>query len=236
MGRERTSRRAEGGRDYHHGDLRAALLVAGEAELAERGVEGFSLRGAAARAGVSHAAPAHHFGDVDGLLTALAAEGYARFAAAMRARQAALAADGQGEKNREEGHTRGPVDGAGLGYLDFARAHPALFRLMFSSRRPDFADAGLHAAAEDAFGILAQAVGAARGADPWTDATGPADVAAAWALAHGLADLLLSDRLRFLQGALEADPDGTVLAVMGRLVLRAPEAEAEAGSAKPGRS
>ena len=60
-------------RKYHHGDLRAALLAAAEAELAERGVEAFSLRQVAKRAGVSHAAPAHHFGDAQGLLTALAA-------------------------------------------------------------------------------------------------------------------------------------------------------------------
>ena len=70
---------------YHHGDLRAALLEAGEAELAEHGVEGFSLRGVAKRAGVSHAAPAHHFRDANGLLTALAAEGFRRFVAKQRA-------------------------------------------------------------------------------------------------------------------------------------------------------
>jgi AcrR family transcriptional regulator len=51
-------------RSYHHGDLRRSLLVAAEAELEEKGIEGFSLRGCAKRAGVSHAAPAHHFGDV----------------------------------------------------------------------------------------------------------------------------------------------------------------------------
>ena len=55
---------------YHHGDLRAALLAAAEVELSEKGVEGFSLRSVAKRAGVSHAAPAHHFGDSQGLLTA----------------------------------------------------------------------------------------------------------------------------------------------------------------------
>lgn len=241
MARARTERQAQTSAGYHHGDLRAALLTAGEAELAERGVEAFSLRAAAARAGVSHAAPAHHFGDADGLLTALAAEGFTRFAAAMRDRQAALETIGEGggqpaageDSRRSELRS---IDGAGLGYLDFARAHPALFRLMFASRRPNFGDAGLHAAAADAFGILAQAVGAARGADPWADPTGPMDVAAAWALAHGLADLLLSDRLRFLKGAMEADPDGTVLAVMRRLVLCSPEAEAGAVSANPGKS
>ena len=58
---------------YHHGDLRKALLDAAEAELAEKGVEGFTLRGCAKRAGVSHAAPAHHFKDANALLTALAA-------------------------------------------------------------------------------------------------------------------------------------------------------------------
>ena len=81
-------------RDYHHGDLRAALLRAAEVELSERGVEGFTLRGCARRAGVSHAAPAHHFGDADGLLTALAAEGFARFNAAVAARLAARDAQG----------------------------------------------------------------------------------------------------------------------------------------------
>ena len=69
---------------YHHGDLAAALLAAAEAELAEKGVEAFSLRSVAKRAGVSHAAPAHHFGDATGVLTALATEGFRRFLAGWR--------------------------------------------------------------------------------------------------------------------------------------------------------
>ncbi|NRB03591.1 MAG: TetR family transcriptional regulator, partial [Rhodobacteraceae bacterium] len=68
---------------YHHGDLRAALIEAGLQELEATGTEAFSLRKVARRAGVSHAAPAHHFGDVTGLLTALAAEGFRRFVVAM---------------------------------------------------------------------------------------------------------------------------------------------------------
>ena len=64
-------------------------LAAAEAELAETGIERFSLRSVAKRAGVSHAAPAHHFGDTGGLLTALAAEGFTRFLATQRAREAA---------------------------------------------------------------------------------------------------------------------------------------------------
>src|SRR5271169_5782294 len=59
-------------KSYHHGALRPALIAAGEAVLAERGLEGFSLRETARRAGVSASAPAHHFGDARGLLTAIA--------------------------------------------------------------------------------------------------------------------------------------------------------------------
>ena len=71
----------QAGDTYHHGDLRAALIEAALAELEETGPEGFSLRKVARRAGVSPAAPARHFKDVTGLLTALAAEGYRRFRA-----------------------------------------------------------------------------------------------------------------------------------------------------------
>lgn len=193
---------------YHHGDLRAALLKAAEAELAARGIEGFSLRGCAKRAGVSHAAPAHHFGDADGLLTALAAEGFRRFTAAMRARQA-------------EGGRR-PLDAAGIGYLDFALANPALFRLMFTSDRPRKGDAECLKAAGEAFGVLVTSTAEARGGDPWGDAQGPADIAAGWALAHGLADLLLSGRLDFLEASLARDRDGVLAGIFGRLRLQAP--------------
>ena len=63
---------------YHHGDLPAALRAATAELIAERGPTGFSLREVARRAGVSHAAPAHHFGDSKGLLTSVAAEGFER--------------------------------------------------------------------------------------------------------------------------------------------------------------
>lgn len=206
-------REAKGGvgvaKDYHHGDLRAALLLAAEAELAERGVEGFTLRGCARRAGVSHAAPAHHFGDGGGLLTALAAEGFARFTAALEARLAARGAQG-----------RTALEAAGLGYLDFARANEGLFRLMFASSRPEFADARLHREAEAAFALLVRTVEEERGAPPFADPAGPADVAATWAIAHGLADLLLSGRLRFLGAAQAGEAaDAALAAVLARLRL-----------------
>ena len=57
-------------------DLPATLRAATAELVSERGPTGFSLREVARRAGVSHAAPAHHFGDARGLLTSVAAEGF----------------------------------------------------------------------------------------------------------------------------------------------------------------
>ena len=75
----------EGARAYHHGALREALIDAAESILEERGVEGFSLREAARRAGVSPAAPGHHFGDARGLLTAVATRAFRDFGDALEA-------------------------------------------------------------------------------------------------------------------------------------------------------
>ena len=68
---------------YHHGDLRRALLTAAAEAITETGVANLSMRDLARRAGVSHAAPTHHFGDKAGLLTALAIEGFEQLAKAL---------------------------------------------------------------------------------------------------------------------------------------------------------
>jgi AcrR family transcriptional regulator len=80
---------------YHHGALREALLKAAETVLRRDGLAGLTLRAVAREAGVSHAAPTHHFGDLTGLLSELAAIGFQRFGAAM---QAAVAAAPPAEK------------------------------------------------------------------------------------------------------------------------------------------
>jgi AcrR family transcriptional regulator len=203
----------EGGKPkdgYHHGDLREALLAAAEEELDEKGVEGFTLRGCAKRAGVSHAAPAHHFKDADGLLTALAAVGFARFTAAMTARQSAAPAE-----------PRERLIALGLGYIDFAISEPALFRLMFASGRPDFDDPELQQIAMNSLGQLMQGVGAVRGSADPGDKAAMLDVAAAWSMVHGIADLALSGRMKFMdEPGLAADPDATYRNLIERILPR----------------
>lgn len=181
---------------YHHGDLRAALLRAAEAELAERGVEGFSLRAVAKRAEVSHAAPAHHFGDVGGLLTALAAEGFQQFQATLDAREVG-ASDARDRAVR-----------AGLGYLEFAMARPALFRLIFSSARPNYASPELIEAAGHAYDHLVGLVEVLDG-----DET---DVLALWTASHGIADLATGQKLRMMIGKSAEEREAMIRAVLRR--------------------
>lgn len=194
------TREAAARQSYHHGDLRAALLSAAEEELAERGMEAFSLRSVAKRAGVSHAAPAHHFGDAQGLLTALAAEGFRHFLAAQAAREAVADKDPASQ-----------LVAAGLGYVDFAMARPTIFRLMWQSNRPDFNDAELGSAARAAFQHLVDQALAAGGRSV-------ADEAAAWAMAHGLADLLAAGRLKGI-GSLPPEARDAMVADLIRRAL-----------------
>lgn len=176
--------RAKRKAQYHHGDLKRSLLEAAEAELVAKGVEGFSLRGVAKQAGVSHAAPAHHFGDAAGLLTALAANGYQRFLKAQLSRQQIADPD-----------PRAQLAASGLGYIDFATQNPALFRLMFASERPDRSSPSLADGANRAFEKLVDDVSNLSGNDPHADSAAMTQVLAAWTVVHGLSDLLIADRL-----------------------------------------
>lgn len=193
---------------YHHGDLRRALLEAAEAELAEKGPEGFTLRGCAKRAGVSHAAPTHHFGDVAGLLSALAAEGFERFLKTTSARMGTA----------DPGDARARLVAMGLGYIEFARANPALFSLMFSSRKADFQEERLQRAATASFEQLVAGVGAVAGVDPLTTREGRRQLAATWAIVHGLAHLLLSQRMKFLQDQSSEELEEDLAAIVSRVL------------------
>src|SRR5271166_4254243 len=118
--RSQAPRKAPDRLHYHHGALKDALVEASEAILLERGVAGLTLRAVARRVGVSPAAPAHHFGDVAGLLTEVAARGFEALSQALRAAEADAGADPAAR-----------LDAQGRAYVAFALRHPARVRLMF---------------------------------------------------------------------------------------------------------
>lgn len=128
---------------YHHGDLRQALLQAGLAMLEEVGLEAMSLRKIAARVGVSHAAPEHHFPTLKHLLNAMACEGFGLFAATMRAEMA-----------HAEPAAAPQMRAASKGYLAFATGHPHLFRLMFNANLLDWSDPALEEAGNLGLAVL----------------------------------------------------------------------------------
>lgn len=169
-------------RSYHHGDLRNALIAAAVEELAESGIEAFTLRGCARRAGVSHAAPAHHFGDVTGLLTEVAIAAQGKLAGTMRA-EIAPTARGSAEH----------LAATALGYVRFALAHPGEFNLMFRREKLDTANPRVIEAGAESFGLAADAVGAFLGVPaPMAQPQSARRVAELWSLAHGFAGLMLA--------------------------------------------
>jgi AcrR family transcriptional regulator len=164
-------------RPYHHGRLRAAVVAAAVAEVEAVGAAGVSMREIARRAGVSHAAPAHHFGDKAGIFTAIATEGFR-----MTAEAIAPAATG----------TFGFLHG-GAAYVSFALAHPGHFEVMYRPGLYRTADPELVAAREAAFAVLDSSAAALAAEWDIDDVQGL--VVAGWSLSHGLATLLLTGNL-----------------------------------------
>lgn len=193
------------GRAYHHGNLRASILRAAGALLERKGIAALSVRAAARRARVSHSAPYRHFPDRDGLLAALATQGFRALGHEL-----------------QEAAARGGLRARGEAYVRFALANPQRFRLMFGG---DLRFQGHDALAEAASRVIEGLSGALMAQLP-----GPAghDASiAAWALVHGLALLLLDDRVgeAARQGR---EPETFVRAVLAalRYAARAPQPSA----------
>jgi len=186
---------------YHHGSLREALLQAAERILERDGIQGLTLRAAAREAGVSHAAPKNHFGDLSGLLSELAAVGFERFIGMMQAN----VRDGDPPAQR--------MAAIGRGYVTFARTHPGLFVLMFRGERLDMSRPALRAAVDASGRVLSGAVGARREEQVEAKLTLPqaVDIVAAWSLVHGFAMLLLDGRLTPLMARLPPGTDADTL-------------------------
>ena len=169
---------------YHHGALRQALIDATEALLAEKGADGFSLREVARRAGVSAAAPSHHFGDAAGLLTAVATLGFEGLTKAL------AAGDARGDDARTAMREQG------IEYVRYAMDHPGRFRLMFRSGQLH-KDAALEHHGTAAFEVLAHGVRRAFGVADAASMT-PEHwnaVTALWSLVHGYAHLAIAGKL-----------------------------------------
>jgi AcrR family transcriptional regulator len=163
---------------YHHGNLRAALLDAARARLAEAAEADLSLRDLAARVGVSVNATYRHFDSKEALLMELAALG---FEALRTDLQAAIAADAHATADEK-------LQLAGEAYTAFAQRDPALFRLMFGRHGRFDEHARFRESAGAAFHVLVDCVAAVRGEA--ADAPGVMKAAvAAWSLVHGHAIL-----------------------------------------------
>jgi AcrR family transcriptional regulator len=162
---------------YHHGSLREAVLERAATVIAQEGPYLFSLRSLAAELGVSHAAPRHHFGSREGVLNALATQGFLRLAERMRG-------------IRESG---GSFLDTGVAYVAFALENPGHFQVMFAPTLLDETDAALAAARAAAFAELRGGVEAMAAAGAVEDAA--AGVVAGWSIVHGFATLALTGNL-----------------------------------------
>lgn len=162
---------------YHHGDLRRTIVAAAVKAIGEDGLDGWSLRELARRAGVSHAAPGHHFGDKTGVLTAIAADGFTMLADTLEAAGADFLT-------------------AGVAYVDFAVSNPVHFSVMFQPGVYRADDEAVQRAETRAGDVLRK--GAKVLSSPATD---PEDFTlAAWSIAHGFASLWITGALGLPRG------------------------------------
>jgi len=195
----------QGRRAYHHGNLREALIDAALDLIALHGPDGFTMADACRQAGVSTAAPYRHFADRNALLEAVCSRGFEQL--------------GVYTTSAKEGEEKGSVASivaGGLGYLQFALDHPALFRMMFVHDpdlrpRPVAEETG-----RACFSNLLMAV------SEHFDMTGrggqdPMPIALKlWALVHGLASLKIDGALKVI--APDAETEALIAAATAAIL------------------
>lgn len=169
------------GATYHHRDLRRALIAATLALVAEKGPTGFSMREAARRVGVTHAAPYRHFANRAALLAAVAVEGFQKMRRTMK--RACKQATPRGSIARFEA--------LGHAYVRFAVNYPSHFRVMYAEESDEAPGEALRLERDATFGLLVEEIeacqrqGLVRRGDPVQLAL------PAWAIVHGLSSLLV---------------------------------------------
>jgi AcrR family transcriptional regulator len=164
-------------RPYHHGDLSRALVDAARRLLEAEGPSALSLRAVAREAGVSPAAPYHHFKDKSELLDAVAHEGWEMLDAAL-----ARAKDGAPT-------VREAISELGVAYVCFARQHPALYRVMYDTARDKAELPETMGQSEDSAYCKVRDTLVEAGADPNAHVDLELATVAAWCSAHGLAEM-----------------------------------------------
>src|SRR5271157_5857947 len=190
---------------YHHGALKEALLAEAMRDLETEGLEGVSLRRLAESAGVSKTAPYRHFSDKRDLLVAMAADGFRLLAEALEsvAPPPAEGSTSGGASSTEsgtgsDGATGGPLGGVRSlfrAYMDFARARPALYKLMISRLGYELHSEACRLNSEKALGSLIRAVQTAQAAGWRSGKESMALVLSLWASVHGWATLLIDGLL-----------------------------------------
>ena len=201
---------------YHHGDLKEALLTAAESVLDDSGLHGFTLRECARRAGVSHAAPKHHFGDVRGLLTEVAARGFQQLTRRLKTKLRAAGDDLDAQ-----------FVATAEAYVGFAEAHPEHFRIMFRSDLVDMQSPSLMSAALATFTEMTNVIRRQRGEPEigaesldacMTSAQLINDILIGWSHIHGYAHLKLEGQLAMIPKAAQKDMLATASRRLARLV------------------
>jgi AcrR family transcriptional regulator len=170
-------------RTYHHGDLKAALLIAARGIVEEQGADAFTLREAARRAGVSHGAPAHHFGDKTGLLTQLAAQVLRERVEQVEAAKLAAGPD--------------PLDqlkACGLAHIDFLISHPNLEGLCWRDNLVDRTDPALQEVLQRMTAGLIETMSAVTGRALVPDKEANPSTLLAISVVHGFAQMV-SERI-----------------------------------------
>ncbi len=165
---------------YHHGDLREQLLRAGEQALLDMPIDDVSLREIARRAGVSHAAPKHHFASMADLLGEIAARGFQKFVNALG--RAAEESQSQTAEDR--------LYAMGRAYLRFADENSAVYGLMFGQVVKMSMTPALTKSSYEAWTQLENAVAQVTGA-----LRAPIAATHVWSSVHGLSMLKSARRL-----------------------------------------
>ena len=165
---------------YHHGDLQNALICAAITILNEEGIDALTLRKVAAKAGVSHSAPAHHFDGLGGLISALAAVAFLEAETILR-----------NELDNASKNPKDQLQAMSVGYLKFSRTKPALFDLTMASKKKFYWTDEVRRASAGSYGILTHVVSLFEPSE-----YGPGvNENLVWSLIHGYTMLKHSNRL-----------------------------------------